>query len=417
MPTAPLFYQPLVLARVNATMVGDKTVQETHNAQLELTQKDYQNPEYAPKMDAIMHGFENLQAAAPGSKSLDTIEFSYSKEGYVANRVTTAMRLHPELFDTASPDQAAEIGAKLVTEAQKELEEDHGMLAVGDMLEVAPDVTGILKQHWQGKEPLEPQAAAYIGVVAGREVQRNVTPLPPDSTSPNLQWLEDGTPWLLSLWPGAAVKTAAALGIKADAAEMEKIVGNWRGNMHEVDAKAEGPVRSVSALLGAAGITGADDAARDAAFQVLQATPLEGVPAGIAHAIAANDKLAPEAEAYVTGRIVETAGSEGNIKGLLAELELMKQPAPTQPPGGTPPPGEEPPPPNPKPGTPPPGTDPDGPPPVDPPKPGDGDGKPDESAAIERAAIGMPPTTDEKVREQIADWVKAQAAKAAQPQA
>jgi hypothetical protein len=374
------------MARVNATMVGEKNVLDTHNAQLELTQKDYQNPEYAPKMDAIMRGFEGLQAAAPGSRSLDTIEFAYSKEGYLANRVTTAMRLHPELFDTASPDQAAEIGAKLVSEAQKELDEDHGMLASGDTLEVAPDVTKLLQTHWQGKEPLEAQAAAYIGVVAGREVQRSVTPLPPDATSPNLQWIEDATPWLLSLWPGAASKTAAALGIKADPAEMEKIVGTWRANMDQVDAKAAGPVRAVSALLGAAGVTGADDAARDAAFQILQSSPLEGVPAGIAHAIVAADKLPPEAGDYIAGRIVESTGSEGNIKGLLAEIDHMKQPAPIPPPG-TPPPGEEPPPANPKPGTPPPGEEPGTPPPVDPPKPGDSDGA--DAAAIARAAMGV----------------------------
>lgn len=364
MPTAPLYYQPLVQARVAMTPIGDTTVHQAQKVQLELTQKNYE--QYAPAMDRILRGFEGLQAGMPGSKTLDMIQFSFDDAGYVANRVNTYMRLHPEAFDTASPDQAAEIGARLVQAAQDELKENPGMRAVGDTLEVAPDVTHILRNHWEGKRPLMAEEAAYLGVTASRELQRAVTPLGPDATHPQLQWMEDATVWMLGMWPGAASRTLEALGVKAESKDVEALVDGWRSNMSAVEPKAEGPIRSLSALLGAAGIAGSDDAARDAAYQVLQGSPLEGVPTAVAQSIIAAQKLPEDKAGYVAGRIVETGGTEGNVKGLLAELELMKQPAPgVPPPVDQPPTGEEPPPPGEQPPHGPPGEEP--PPPVGPP--------------------------------------------------
>ncbi|MCW2927250.1 MAG: hypothetical protein JWM86_1218 [Thermoleophilia bacterium] len=363
MPTGPLFYQPLVHARVMATPIGDTTVFGAQKVQTDLTNKAYENPKFKPAMDGILRGFEGLQAGLPGSKSLDVIQFSFDDAGYVANRVSTAMRLHPELFETASPDQAAEIGAKLVQEGQAELKENPGMKAVGDTLEVAPDVTHLFRSHWEGERPLQGEEVAYLGVTAARELQRAVTPLEPDATHPKLQWIEDSTAWLMGMWPGAAAKTAAALGIKSDAAKVEEVVSGWRGNMEAVEPKVVAPLRSLSALLGAAGISGGDDAARDAAFSILQSTPLDGVPAGIAQSIVAKQELPKEQAGYVGDRIVETGGTEGNIRGLLAELELMKRPVPVDPPGSGD--GEVPPPANPTPGEPAPGEP--NKPPVDPP--------------------------------------------------
>jgi outer membrane biosynthesis protein TonB len=366
MPSAPLFYQPLVQARVLATKIGDTTVFDAQKVQSETINKAYQDPKFRPKMDAIMRGFEGLQAELPGSKTLDNIQFAFDETGYVANRIGTTLRLHQEMFDTASPDQAAEMGAKLVIEAQKELAENPGMRAVGDTLEVAPDVTFLLKQHWEGND-LSAGDAAYVGVTASRELQRAVTPLAPDATHPTLQWVEDASMWMLGMWPGAASRTAAAIGLKADGAEIEKLVDGWRQNMDQVEPKVAQPIRSLNAVLGAAGITGSDDAARAAAFQVLQSTPLEGVPAGIAQGIVATNELAPDKAGYFAGRIVETGGTAGNIAGMLAEIELMKRPPPVEPPpGGTePPPGGGTPPPGPVDPTPPPGGTPT--PPVDPP--------------------------------------------------
>ncbi len=370
MPTAPLFYQPLVQAKVLATPIetpnGPTTVFDAQQAQSKAVNEAYQNPKFRPKMDAIMRGFEGLQAQMPGSKTLDHIQFSFDNAGYVGNRVATTMRIHPNLFDTASPDQAAEIGAKLVVEAQKELAENPGMRAAGDTLEVAPDASALLKAHWEGDD-LGQSDIAYLGVTAARELQRSVTPLEPDSTHPQLQWIEDATMWKLAMWPGAASRTAEALGLKADAKQVDEIVAGWRGNMGMVEPKVEQPLKSLTAILGAAGITGEDDAAYDAAFQVLQGTELDGVPAGIAQGIVATNKLPEDQSGYYAGRIVETGGTAGNIKGLLAEIELAKRPVPVDPPAGEEPPpsGEEPPPSNPPGGEEPPGTDPK--PPVDPP--------------------------------------------------
>lgn len=364
MPSAPLFYQPVVHARVLATPVGDTTVYEAQKVQAELTQENYKK--HGPAMDGILRGFEGLQAGMPGSKTLDVIQFSYDEPGYIANRVATTMRLHPNLFDTASPDQAVEIGAKLVQEANRELSENPGMRAVGDTLEVAPDVTHILRGHWEGARPLQAEEAAYLGVTASRELQRAVTPLEPDATHPQLQWIEDGTAWMLGMWPSAASRTIAALGVKADGKEVEKIVDTWRRNMFAVEPKAEGPIRSLTALLGAAGIAGSDEDARAAAYQVLQGTPLDGVPAGIAQSIVSTNRLPADKADYLAGRIAETGGTHGNVMGLLAEIEQMKQPPPAVPPPVEPPPGgTEPPPSGPPAPQPPPGERP--PQPVDPP--------------------------------------------------
>jgi hypothetical protein len=363
MPTAPLFYQPLVQARVLATPIGDTTVFDAQKVQAELTQENYKK--FGPAMDGILRGFENLQGGMPGSKTLDVIQFSYDDSGYLANRVATTMRLHPEMFDAASPDQAAEMGAKLVEEANKELATNPGMRAVGDTLEVAPDVTHILRKHWEGAEPLHAEEAAYLGVTASRELQRAVTPLAPDATHPQLQWIEDATAWKLGMWQGAASSTIKALGVKADAAEVEKVVDGWRTNMQAVEPKVVGPLDSLTRLLAVAGVKGTDDASRIAAYQMLQGTPLDGVPAGMASAIVGAQQLPADKAGYIGGRIVETGGSQGNITGLLAELELMKRPPGTPPPGNPPPGGEEPPPPGP-PSEPPPGGEP--PPPVQPPK-------------------------------------------------
>jgi hypothetical protein len=370
MPSAPLFYQPLVQARVLATPIALPNAEPTNvyaaqKAQSDLVNEAYQNPKFRPKMDAIMRGFEGLQAQMPGSRSLDHIQFAFDSSGYVGNRVATAMRLHPNLFESASPDQAAEIGATLVQEATKELAENPGMRAAGDTLEVAPDATALLKSHWEGDD-LSTGDVAYLGVTASRELQRSVTPIEPDTVHPTLQWVEDGTMWMLGMWPGAASKTAAALGLKAEAAQVESMVDGWRSNMASVEPKAEQPIKSLTAILGAAGITGTDTAAYDAAYQVLQGTELDGVPAGIAQGIVATNELPEDQVGYFAGRIVETGGTAGNVKGMLAEIELAKRPVPVDPPGEVDPPsGEEPPPAGPPSGEEPPGTDPK--PPVDPP--------------------------------------------------
>ena len=139
MPTAPLFYQPLVHARVLATPIGDTTVFDAQKVQAELTQENYKK--FGPAMDGILRGFEGLQAGLPGSKTLDVIQFAYDDAGYIANRVATTLRLHGSMFDAASPDQAAEMGAKLVEEANKEL---HAKLRKGGLsFNLGPEGQGV----------------------------------------------------------------------------------------------------------------------------------------------------------------------------------------------------------------------------------------------------------------------------------
>ncbi len=369
MPTAPLFYQPLVMARVQTTQVGKANVIDSFNQQQKLIGEAYQNPKFRPAIDGIVTGFTKLQEQLPNSRTLETPQFAFDDEGYVANRVMTTMRLHPNLFDTASPDQAAEIGAKLVEEAKKELGEDRIMRAAGDTLEFTPRATLMLKHAWEGNE-LDSDSVAELGINAARELQRSVTPLEPDATHPTLQWIEDATANALGMWDGVAAETASALGLKADPAKVAKSVEAYRSWFATKNPQAASHISSLGALLGSAGISGSDDKAAAAAFQVLQGGPLDGVPASIAQGIVGYNTLPPDAKDYIAGRIVETTGSSGNVKGLLAEIELMKRPVPVDPPGGgTPPPDGGTPPPGGGEPVPPPGGE--TPPPVDPPKDGD----------------------------------------------
>jgi len=364
MPSAPLYYQPLVRAKIETTPLGDSTLYDARQNQFNFSfskapgSDQYMiNPEtpmatklaqsdFAPVLAQYLTGVENLQKAMPGSKALEGIQIARDDSGWIANRVETFLRNHPEALDTASPDQAGEIAKNLIQQAGKELEARPGMMLSGATMEVAPDIAAVLEKHWIGESPLSTEEATALGVKTMRELQHAVTPTPPDAQTP-LQWIENASAELLATWPGSVSKTVEALGVKADAAAVDKLAGEWRKEITTSAPHAEG-ARSVSALLGVAGISPDDAAARDAAFQALQANPLEGVPLGIAQAIVGNAKLPEEASGYLAGRIAETGGTDGNIKGLLAEIEAMRQsvPAPAPAPAPGPP---EPAPPEPEP--------------------------------------------------------------------
>ena len=371
MPNAPLFYQPIVMARVAMTALGSSTVGETYDSQVNVKldankaggydvspatagAKEFLAGENGAKLNDMVQGMANLQHAMPGSTPLRGFQIATNESGWAANRVMTALSNHPDLLDGASPDQAERITAGLITSATKELAGNPGMMTSGGVVEVAPNLVPTLAKHLLDPTPLTAPEAALLTAQTSFALHQAVTPLPPDTQSKG-QWIEDATDNLLAMWPGASTRTAAALGIKVDAKELEAAATAMRTEFFKSDPA--GPASgSMVALLGAAGIDPAKDTAYDAAYQVLQGGPLESVPGGIAQAIVGHGKLDPAKTEYIAGRIVETGGSPGNVNGLLAELEAMRggaggpkpepgpepAPAPGPAPGPTPDPGPEP---------------------------------------------------------------------------
>lgn len=321
MPSVPLYYQPLVLARALAAPVDDAgtTAIAAHTAQDAIGQQEYADPKKQPIMQNLVAGITSL----PGAKDLGNFNFSFDDTGYVAHRVVTAVSAHPELFDMASPSEAAQIGAGLVKQARAELTEPTSIRITGNTIDFAPSMTRILKAHWDGEET-KPEDAATVGIEFARAAQHAVTPLPPDSTHPKLQWLEDATAWTFATWPGVASQVAGQLGFKVDPKAVDPIVEQRRGMLDFFDPKAAPAVRALGALLGAVGVSTKDPASGDRAYDMLQSTPLDDVPAGIAHAIVQAAKLPEDAVQYFASRIVESGGSEGNIAGLVAEIESLK---------------------------------------------------------------------------------------------
>lgn len=372
MPSAPLFYQPLIRAQIASTKIGESTIGDAieRNANFAFLpppegsdQRDIkpmtktaeqvaQSP-LGEKLVATMTAIEGLQQATQGSQLLTGIKLAVDDEGWIANRVETMLDNHPDLLDSADMEGATKVALQLAEQARAELAADPGMKLSGGTLEIAPKGTVAFEKLWIGEQPLSTDEQAFMGVTLGRELQHAVTPAPADTTS-TIQWVEDGTAEMLALWPGAATKVAQALGL-ADTPEgataLEATVNEWRNQALTATPSAQGN-QSLMALLGAAGIDGSADTARDAAFQVLQGTELGGVPGSIAAALVGANKLPEEATGYIAGRIVETAGVPGNVTGLIAELDHLNQPPqpptepppPVEPPPVEPPPADEPPP-------------------------------------------------------------------------
>lgn len=341
MPTAPLFYRPLLDAQFRATAVGDTTIGAASRTQPSFAygvSSDTGKPAFAPRTEGgealaksdmgaaasgTLAGIASLLEGRVGSR-LAQVGFSTDPSSYVASRALVALANHPELFDTASPDQAASIGANMVSQLARE---SGSRLAAysGGALDISPDVTGVLAKAWK-KQPVAVDEAVAVGYHVGRELERAVTPLPADAQT-RLQWIEDATAETLALWPGTVSRTAAALGVTADAAKVEELAGQWR-QLALTQGGNAGANRALGALLTLAGVDLARIEDRQRADAVLQQRPLDEVPGALATAIADNLKLAPDRTGWIAGRIVETGGEPGNVGGLAAELVALAKPTP-----------------------------------------------------------------------------------------
>ena len=354
MPTAPLYYTPLVLAAVQSTSLGvtaegkpGPTIADAADKQVNfaLPRGEDGTRSIAPGttaalefvktpmrdgIAATMNGVMALVDSRKGSQ-LAQVNLAVSEDGYIANRTLTTLGNHPNMLDTASPDEASKIAANLASEISKDPDHTTANYA-GGTLDIGPGVSALIVKSWE-KKPVTPIEAAQVGVHVGREIEKSVTPTAPDTTS-SLQWIEDATATTLSLWPGAVANTARTLGFETDWAQVDQIAAGWRADVLQ-DSSAKGrAVVSLQGLLALAGVEMNNAKAADRVAALLQGVPLNQVPASLATGIAEQFKLPADKVDWLAGRIIEVGGHPGNVGGLKAELDQLQAPpvAPPAPP-------------------------------------------------------------------------------------
>lgn len=289
-------------------------------------QFDETSPEVSNTLGStLIGGIGVLQSQLPGSTPIRRYQFATSEAGDIANRIDTAMRNNPALLDSVEPAQVAALGEQLVKAAAEEVATKGAMRFAGDTMDVSSRALRALMTHAEGKQPLQPGEVAVLASEVGREVQRAVTPVPTDSASP-LTWLDDATHTMAAHWPGAITRVAAAMRLPGESKDLEKIAADMR-----LKDPFQGPqathIRSLTQLLKAGGIDTESPDAWSSAFQLLQSAPLEEVPLGIAQALLQHAKLPGDAAGDFATSLVETQGTENNVKGLVARVELMRRDA------------------------------------------------------------------------------------------
>jgi hypothetical protein len=255
--------------------------------------------------------------------SFDGVKLASDAPGWIANRTSTDIDKHPEVFDSIDLEQAYKVGESWTKQAEDELHRGMHARATGGTLDLGPELTRTLQKHWSGKEPLTDDEAALAGVSVAREVERVTSPVAPGEDLGPRQWLEDATVEALALWPGAASATAKAMGMQFDEAAVEKIVAPARQ-----DALAGGPVKALAGVLGLAGLDPNAADQRGKAVQLLQGAALDAVPLSLGEAVAAYQKLPEDKAEWIATRILDSAGNPRNIEGLAAQLREMTAPAP-----------------------------------------------------------------------------------------
>lgn len=342
MPSAPLYYAPLVHAHIAATPIGKTTFGDAVNAQANFQLAKNEDGSLAitpaslgaqnlvkgpPGKDGVpqaIGGLVALMSGRPGAR-LSEVRLSEDALGYVANRTITFFGKHPDVLDTASPEQAVDIARKVATDIEKEAAQAGTRIADGT-LDVSPEVTAVLKKNWAGKDPLSAAEALTVTSQVNREVERATSPLPPDATSTRLQWLEEASQQTLALWPGASTRTAQALGLKVDPKELEAAAAAGAKQL----AGDGGANQSLQGLLTLAGVNAANAGHAQQATALLQSTDLEQVPLVLGSRIVEVMKLPAERAEWVASRILEVGGHPGNVGGLAAELrELSRKPPAT----------------------------------------------------------------------------------------
>lgn len=334
MPSAPLFYKPLLDAQARSAPVGDEIVHDVEARQVNFAFVKHPDGEQSIKpttLGAAALGQSDAKAAVEKTFTglndfvkarggvLDGIKLAVDDAGWIANRTGTTIDKHPEVFDELDLEQAARIGRSWAQQAEEELGSHMEARVTNGTLDVGPNISRILSTLWSGKAPkTTDEDAAVVGVNVGRELERTTSPVPADSELGPLKWLEDATVETLALWPGTAAAVAGAAGMTFDAAAVDKLVAPTRDKV-----MSQGPTKALAGVLALAGIDTKASAQRADAIKLLQGATLDAVPGSLGAAIAAHHKLPGEKANWVAQRILDSGGNPQNIDGLAAQLREM----------------------------------------------------------------------------------------------
>jgi len=271
----------------------------------------------APGIERTLTGLHALHDARKGAAGIGELKMATDEAGFVANRSMTLVDNHFDKFEYKNLEEAYAGGEAFAAQAEKEL--PRGAVFSGKALDLAPAHTATLKKAWEGKKPLTPEEVFRFGKDVARELERAVTPLPPESSvKPEFQWYEDSTIDVLHAWTGNIAATAKAAGLEADPKALAKLEGAYRGEMLQVPEN-----QALVKVLDLAGIDAANPEHRSRATGLLQDVTLDAVPASLAGGIIEARHLPPDKADWLTGRLLDLGGRPGNVDGLRAELEKI----------------------------------------------------------------------------------------------
>lgn len=339
MPSGPLFYPPLVDAYAKSVPVGDVPAVDRAAAQVNFAVAPKEpggEKQLAPLTKAAealvgakdgaaavlttIGGLDKLHSSRAGAAAIQLFKLAEDDAGYVANRTVTLVDSHKEDFEYSDLEQASAQGKDFARQALGELQSNVNARFSGNTLDLGPKLAATLRKSWKG-EAIAAEEAMLFGVNVARELERAVTPLPPDKAHRVLQWVEDGTVDLLSVWPGHLGATVAAAGIKTDPKAFAKLEPEVRAAV--LGGQNADSNRALAGVLGLAGVDANKADQREQAAKLLQEVPLEQVPVSLAKGIIEHRKLPADKLEWLAGRIVDLGGRPGNVGGLAAELAAM----------------------------------------------------------------------------------------------
>lgn len=337
MPTAPLYYRPLVDAAIRSTPIGSTHVAAAIDRQVDfafvapapgaerqivpLTSAAAAagNSALRPGIEASLTGLTALTDARRGAQ-LNGIKLSLDDEGYVANRALSVLDANPQLLDMDSPDQAAQRMAQLMQQVaggRRDASIDGGVLGL------PPALAGVLVKQWQGKEFVTGEEAAGISSSINRQIEVAVLTSQRGggaAAGSTMSWIDEAGVDALALWPGKTSRMSQALGLTTDPLLVEKAASQLRAG-----AAAAPHMDALMRVLKLADVDVAMPELHDEAVSLLQGSAPH---VALAERIIARKALPADKAGWLAGRLLDVGGRPGNVEGLEAEIARLVAPAP-----------------------------------------------------------------------------------------
>lgn len=343
MPTAPLYYQPIVQAAIQSVPLGSSTLGDVARQQagfVFVAPAPGQERQIHPVTDGAMAlatdaklkggveqtmtGIAGLTDARRGAQ-LDGVNLNFTDEGYIANRTLMELRSDPSRLDMASPDEAAAMAQGIMQQIARGGVE-RPMIRSG-MLDLPANISNAIVRSWQ-KEAISDEDVAAAGLALARSIEDADLPIAQSGS-----WMGEAASLALATWNGSVTAASRGMGFGNDADKIEQVIGTWRGQAIE----ANPAVGSLVRLLGMSGLSPTDTKQRDAARMLLSGSP--GMVAyQLAEAVGAKSGLPADRVEWLAGRIDDIGGKPGNLDGLVAEIAAIvkREPAKHAPPAPAP---------------------------------------------------------------------------------